>query len=905
MEAADRRLRDGRRAHRAHGHRGHAGRELQRRAGRRHPAGRGRAAHTPAGEAALSRDGSGGRALRAALPAAGRGRSRDHPGDLRARLPRSPSDETAAAVLRRALGAGDLMERLPVLPLGQLVVYPHVVLPLALTDPKAVQLIDEIIQGEKRLLLGVVRSMGGMEPPEGAVMNTLPHQLYDVGTLGTIVRMLKLGDGSVRVMVQGLEGARLNNIAQGEKWLMADSEPLQENTLEDARTEALKRTTIAQFSRVIDIAPYLGAELHEALAGITEDGKLADFIAANLDLALPAKAELLAIDDVTHRLERLGEFLVQELQVLEVGTQIQEKVKSRLDQNQREYVLREQLQVIRQELGEGEGDDELEELAKRLDEAQLSAEAKKVADRELKRLRQMSPQSAEYQVARTYLDVFATLPWGRVTQDQLDLKAAREILDRDHYDLKTVKERILEYLAVRTLNPNARGSILCFVGPPGVGKTSLGQSIAESLGRKFTRVSLGGVRDEAEIKGHRRTYVGAIPGRIIHALQRCETRTPVLMLEVLDPAQNSTFVDHYLEVPFDLSGVMFIATANSTLPIPDPLLDRMEQLTLVGYTPSEKLQIAKRYLLPRQLKETGLGKAEESERAHVGDGALERLIGEYTREAGVRQLEREIQGVLRKAALEVVEGGAKMVRVSSKNLEKYAGQPKVQSEVAGRAPEIGVATGLAWTPVGGDIMFIEAIRMPGKGQITLTGQLGDVMKESAQAAWSLLRARASALGIPLDAFTQSDVHLHVPAGGVPKDGPSAGITIAAALASLLCRRPARHDVAMTGELTLRGRVLPIGGLKEKLTAAARAGVTSVLVPARNKSDLIDLPEEVRKLLDIKLVETIDDVLDLALLDAPPADDRRGDRRSGGIRVVTPPSGPPAPPAPPPPGEARR
>ncbi len=809
------------------------------------------------------------------------------------------------------------MERLPVLPLGQLVVYPHVVLPLALTDPKAVQLIDEVIQGEKRVLLGVVKSVGGMEPLEGAVMNTLPHQLYDVGTLGTIVRMLKLGDGSVRVMVQGLGRARLTEVAQGEKWLMADCEPLIENLLEDSRTEALKRTVIAQFSRVIDIAPYLGAELHEVLAGITEAGKLADFIAANLDLALPAKAELLAIDDVTRRLERLSEFMVQELQVLEVGTQIQEKVKNRLDQNQREYVLREQLQVIRQELGEGEGDDELEELAKRLEEAQLPAEARKVAERELKRLRQMSPQSAEYQVARTYLDVFATLPWSRVTQDRLDLKAAREILDRDHYDLKTIKERILEYLAVRTLNPEAKGSILCFVGPPGVGKTSLGQSIAEALGRKFTRVSLGGVRDEAEIRGHRRTYVGAIPGRIIHALQRCENRSPVLMLdevdkmgadvrgdptaallEVLDPAQNSTFVDHYLEVPFDLSSVMFIATANSIVPIPDPLLDRMEQLTLVGYTPSEKLQIAKRYLLPRQLKETGLGGKEE--RAHLADAALERLIGEYTREAGVRQLEREIQGVLRKAALEVVEGKSTTVKISVKNLEKYAGLPKVQSEVVGRAPELGVAIGLAWTPVGGDIMFIEAIRMPGKGQITLTGQLGDVMKESAQAAWSLLRARAATLGIPLDVFTQSDVHLHVPAGAVPKDGPSAGITIAAALASLLTRRPARHDVAMTGELTLRGRVLPIGGLKEKLTAAARAGVKSVLVPERNKNDLIDLPEEVRKLLDIKLVETIDDVLALALLDV--SMDERPERRSGGIRVVSPPSGPPTPPAP---GEVRR
>src|SRR5213080_3072012 len=776
------------------------------------------------------------------------------------------------------------MDRLPILPLGQLVVYPHVVLPMALSDPNAVQLIDEVVQGNKRLLLGIVKPRSGTEPPEGAIMQARPEELYEVGTLGSVVRMLKLGDGAVRVMVQGLERARLVEISPAEHWLVAGYETLVSTTTEDARTEALKRTVHAQFSRVIDIAPYLGEELHEVLSGITDGSKLADFAAANLDLALPAKAELLSIDDVNRRLERLAELLGQELQVLEVGTQIQEKVKSRLDANQREYVLREQLRVIRQELGEDDGDDELDELGRRLDEAGFHAEAKKVSDRELKRLRQMSPQSAEYHVARTYLEVFATLPWNRTSEDRLDLKAAREILDRDHYDLKTVKERILEYLAVRTLNPSARGGILCFVGPPGVGKTSLGQSIAEALGRRFTRVSLGGVRDEAEVRGHRRTYVGALPGRIIHALQRCETRNPLLMLdeidkmgadvrgdptaallEVLDPAQNGTFVDHYLEVPFDLSGVMFIATANSLAPIPDPLLDRMEVLTLPGYTPGEKLAIAKRYLLPRQLKETGL----QMERASIADGALERLIGEYTREAGVRQLEREIQGVLRKAALEVVEGRAATIKITAKNLEKFAGQPKVQSEVAGREAEVGVATGLAWTPVGGDIMFIEAIQMPGKGQITLTGQLGDVMKESAQAAWSLLRARAGALGIPLEAFTQTDVHLHLPAGAVPKDGPSAGIAIATALASLLCRRPARHDVAMTGELTLRGRVLPIGGLKEKLTAAARAGVKTVLVPARNQSDVVDVPDEVKQLLDIKPVETIDEVLELALLEPHP------------------------------------
>src|SRR5438445_5193202 len=777
------------------------------------------------------------------------------------------------------------MDRLPILPLGQLVVYPHVVLPMALADPNAVQLIDEVVQGNKRLLLGVVKPLSGTEPPEGTVMQAGANELYEVGTLGVLVRMLKLGDGSARVMVQGLERARLTEIVAAERWLVARYETMPEAVVEDARTEALKRTVHAQFSRVIDIAPYLGEELHEVLTGITDAGKLADFIAANLDLALPAKAELLALSDVNVRLERLAELLGQELQVLEVGTQIQEKVKSRLDANQREYVLREQLRVIRQELGEDKEDDELDELGRRLEETGLSAEAKKVVDRELKRLRQMSPQSAEYHVARTYLEVFATLPWGRTSEDRLDLKAAREILDRDHYDLKAVKERILEYLAVRTLNPQARGSILCFVGPPGIGKTSLGQSIAEALGRRFTRVSLGGVRDEAEIRGHRRTYVGALPGRIIHALQRCETRNPVLMLdevdkmgadvrgdptaallEVLDPAQNGTFVDHYLEVPFDLSGVMFIATANSLGPIPDPLLDRMEVLTLPGYTPGEKLAIAQRYLLPRQLRETGLAPA----RAELVDGALERLIAEYTREAGVRQLEREIQGVLRKAALEVVEGQAEAVRIGPKNLEKYAGPPTVQSEVAGRAPEVGVATGLAWTPSGGDIMFIEAIQMPGKGQITLTGQLGDVMKESAQAAWSLLRARAAGLGIPAESFTATDVHLHVPAGAVPKDGPSAGITIATALASLLCRRPARHDIAMTGELTLRGRVLPIGGLKEKLTAAARAGVTRVLVPARNHSDLVEVPDEVTKLLDIKPVDTLDQVLELALLEPRPS-----------------------------------
>src|SRR5712672_3040923 len=721
--------------------------------------------------------------------------------------------------------------------------------------------------------------MGGMEPPEGAVMNTLPHQLYDVGTLGTIVRMLKLGDGSVRVMVQGLERARLGNVAQGEKWLMADTEPLTENLLEDARTEALKRTVIAQFSRVIDIAPYLGAELHEVLAGINEAGKLADFIAANLDLALPAKAELLAIDDVTRRLERLAEFLVQELQVLEVGTQIQEKVKTRLDQNQREYVLREQLQVIRQELGEGEGDDELEELSKRLEEAQLSAEAKKVSDRELKRLRQMSPQSAEYQVARTYLDVFAALPGSRVTQDRLDLKAAREILDRDHYDLKTIKERILEYLAVRTLNPDAKGSILCFVGPPGVGKTSLGQSIAEALGRKFTRVSLGGVRDEAEVRGHRRTYVGAIPGRIIHALQRCETRTPVLMLdeidklgrgiqgdpssallEVLDPEQNSTFRDNYLGVPFDLSKVMFITTANVLDSIPGPLRDRMEVIDLPGYVEDEKFEIARRYLVDRQLKANGL----TADRAEITDAALHAIIRDYTREAGVRQLEREIGAVLRSVAMRIAEGTSRHVRVDADDLTEILGPPRFEGEVAMRTSIPGVATGLAWTPVGGDILFIEATRIPGAGRLILTGQLGEVMKESAQAALSLVKGRASGLGFDPGMFEKSDIHIHVPAGAIPKDGPSAGVAMFTALVSLLTNRTVRSDAAMTGEISLRGLVLPVGGIKEKVVAAARASLSMVILPARNRKDYDDIPEGARNSLRFVWAERVEDVIEAAL-----------------------------------------
>ncbi len=771
-------------------------------------------------------------------------------------------------------------DRLPVLPLGRIVVYPHVVVPLSLDDPGAVAMIDEVVQGDQRLILGVVKSIEGHEVPEGSVMEAGPGDLHPVGTLGAVVRMMKLPDGGVRVMIMGLDRVRLEDATVGPPWLTAQPVLLEVTGLASRRTEALKRNVLGQFTRVIDLAPHLGPELHGVVAGIDDAGKLADFVAANLDLRAEAKAELLCLGDVTQRLDRLASMIAEELEVLEVGSQIQDKVNARLDRHQREYVLREQLNVIREELGEAETESEMDDLDRRLRSADLPPEARKAADRELKRLRSMSPQTAEYQVARTYLETMASLPWSRESEDRIDLEAARRILDRDHYDLKQVKERILEHLAVRRLNPEARGSILCFVGPPGVGKTSLGQSIAEALGRQFARVSLGGVQDEAAIRGHRRTYVGALPGRILQALARSETRNPLLMLdevdkvgadprgdptaallEVLDPAQNHAFADHYLEVPFDLSGVLFIATANSLAPMAGPLRDRMEVIVLPGYTPSEKLVIAKRFLLPRQLREAGLTGA----RAGVADAALERLIAEYTREAGVRQLEREIGGILRKVALRVVEGRARTVRVTQRTLEQFAGQPSFQSEVAGRAAEIGLATGLAWTPVGGEIIFIEAIQMPGRGQVTLTGQLGEVMRESAQAAWSLLRARADALGIPPRAFAESDVHVHIPAGAVPKDGPSAGIALAAALASLLCRRPVRHDVAMTGELTLRGRVLPVGGLREKVTAAVGAGMRTVLVPARNRGDLEDLPPDVKNVLKIKLVDTIDEVLELALL----------------------------------------
>jgi ATP-dependent Lon protease len=773
-------------------------------------------------------------------------------------------------------------DRLPVLALAQ-VVFPNVVVPIAVTSPVTVGVIDRIVESHKRLVLGVVRTVEGSDLPPGVFEAATADVLHEVGTLAAVVRLLKLGDGTLRMLLQGLDRVRLEETRAEAEGLTTRYAPIPSTVADPLKTEALRRAVTAQMARIIEITG-LSGELQEVLAGITDPGKVADFAAANLDIAVEAKAELLATGDVAARLERLSALIAREMQVLEVGTQISEKVKTRLDEHQREYVLREQLRAIQEELGEGGGDGDAGDLLAKLEAAQPGEEALKAGRRELERLGRMSPQSAEYQVARTYVEVLAGLPWSVLTEDRRDIAHAREVLDRDHYDLERVKARIVEHLAVRFLNPDAHGTILCFVGPPGTGKTSVGQSIAEALGRKFARMALGGMRDEAEIRGHRRTYVGALPGRILQLLQRAGSRNPVFMLdevdklgadfrgdptsallEVLDPAQNHAFVDHYVEVPFSLRDVMFIATANTLATVPSPLIDRMEVLELPGYTPREKLEIARRYLVPRQLKETGL----DGRRVSVTPGALQCIIGEYTREAGVRQLEREIQHVLRQIVVEVVEGKAEAARVTTRTVRRRLGPPKVLPETAGRKPEVGVMTGLAWTPAGGEILFIEALKMPGHGAITITGQLGGVMKESAEAAWSLVRAKAPSLGVAPAAFQEVDVHLHVPAGAVPKDGPSAGVAIATALASLVSGRPVRPDVAATGELTLRGHVLPVGGVKEKLIAAQRAGIRVVLVPGRNAADVSEVPEEVRRKLEIRLVESVDAVFEAALV--PPVE----------------------------------
>jgi ATP-dependent Lon protease len=774
---------------------------------------------------------------------------------------------------------------LPVLPLQDMVPFPDTLTPLAVGRPRSMRLVNEVLSGERMLVMVASKNPEAEEPG--------PDELHDVGVAGVVARMLKVPDGTIRILVQGTERVRLTDYVAEEPYLIARIEPLPDVVEPSPELEALTHDVQRTFAEIIEQIPYLPEELQLAVANLDDPSALAHLIAGALRISTEEKQELLEQVDVSKRLRRLSEVLARELEVVQLGTKIQSQVQSELDKGQREFYLREQLKAIQQELGEGdEQQAEINELRERIEQANLPEAARKQADRELGRLERLPPAAAEYGVIRTYLEWLVELPWDKETEDDLDLPHAREVLDTDHYDLERVKDRILEYLAVRQLQTKrppssaagagvsrtAKGPILCFVGPPGVGKTSLGQSIAKSLGREFERISVGGVRDEAEIRGHRRTYVGALPGVIIRALRDAGTRNPVFMideidkmgadfrgdpasamLEVLDPAQNQSFRDHYLDLEFDLSDVLFIATANTLDTVPIPLQDRMEVIQLAGYTADEKLHIAKRYLVPRQIEQNGLARSQIS----FADAALKAIIDEYTREAGVRNLEREIGSICRKVARQIAEGEVKRkVTVSAKRARELLGKRRVFAEQRRRTKLPGVATGLAWTPVGGEVLFVEATAMPGDGKLTITGQIGDVMRESAQAALSWVRGHLDRLPseVPEDWFATHDIHIHVPAGAVPKDGPSAGVAMAVALASLVTGKAVSSDVAMTGEVTLTGLVLPIGGLKEKALAAERAGIKRVLVPARNEGDVAEIPDRQREGLEFVLLDTIEDAL---------------------------------------------
>jgi ATP-dependent Lon protease len=771
--------------------------------------------------------------------------------------------------------AEPLPDALPILPLRETVTYPDTLTPLAVGQERSIKLVNDVLSGNR--MLAMVASKDSENDAPG------PGDLYGVGVAGTVARMMKVPDGTLRILVQGSERIRILDYVTEEPYLVARIEAMPDVIEQSTELEALTRNVQSTFSEIIEAIPYLPEELQLAVANLDDPSALSHLISGALRISTEEKQELLEAVDVTRRLRRLSEILARELEVVQLGSKIQSQVESEIDKGQREYFLRQQLKAIQEELGEAdEQQAEVNELRQRLEEAGLPEEAKQQAERELGRLEKLPPIAAEYGVIRTYLEWLVDLPWSKETEDNLDIGHAREVLDDDHYDLEEVKDRILEYLAVRKLNPESPGPILCFVGPPGVGKTSLGRSIARALGRQFERISVGGVRDEAEIRGHRRTYIGALPGTIIRALRDAGTRNPVFMideldkmgadfrgdpssamLEVLDPAQNSTFRDHYLDLPFDLSDVMFIATANILDPVPPALQDRMEVINLAGYTVDEKLHIAKRYLVPRQLEANGL-KASQIE---IADPALTAITDEYTREAGVRNLERQIGTVCRKIARQIAEGKADgKVKISAKRARELLGKRRFFAEQRRRTKDPGVATGLAWTPVGGEVLFVEATAVPGSGNLTITGQLGDVMRESAQAALSLVRGHAKEVApdLPDDWFANHDIHVHVPAGAVPKDGPSAGIAMATALASLVSSRPVRNDVAMTGEVTLTGQVLPIGGLKEKSLAAQRAGIKQVIVPDRNEGDVEEIPERERAGLDFVYVDDIKDALDVAL-----------------------------------------
>ncbi len=759
----------------------------------------------------------------------------------------------------------------PVLPLRDIVVYPKMAAPLFVGREKSVRALDEVMRKDKQILLAAQMDASEDEPSA--------DRIFTVGTVATVVQLLKLPDGTVRVLVEGAYRAKITNFHENDSYFEAEAEELPDENADTAEARAVARAVVDQWDNYTKLSRKTQPEVQQAVSQITEPSRLADSVAGHLSIKIPDKQALLELADVPQRLERILSLIEGEVGMLQVERKIRNRVKRQMEKTQREYYLNEQMKAIQRELGDGdEGREDIAELENRIKNTKLSKEAKTKAEAEMKKLRQMSPMSAESTVVRNYLDWLLSLPWGNKKKVKKDIDAAQAVLDEDHYGLDKVKDRILEYLAVQARTNKLRGPILCLVGPPGVGKTSLGRSIAKATGRDFVRMSLGGVRDEAEIRGHRRTYIGSMPGRVIQSMKKAKSANPLFLLdeidklgadyrgdpsaallEVLDPEQNSSFNDHYLEVDYDLSDVLFITTANS-LNMPQPLLDRMEIIRIPGYTEDEKLEIAKRHLLPKQYENNGLKKSEFS----VSEDALRDLIRRYTREAGVRSLEREIGNLARKAVRDLEQKKATSVEITAKNLPDYAGVWKYRFGETDVEDQVGVITGLAWTEVGGDLLTIEAVAMPGKGSMTVTGNLRDVMKESISAAASYVRSRSIAFGVKPPVFRSRDIHVHVPEGATPKDGPSAGVAMATAIVSVLTNNPIRKDIAMTGEITLRGRVLPIGGLKEKLLAALRGGVKTVLIPKDNEKDLADIPENVKQGLEIIPVSTVDEVLKRAL-----------------------------------------
>ena len=759
----------------------------------------------------------------------------------------------------------------PILPLRDIVVFPHMIVPLFVGRDKSVKALDDVMKNDKRILLVTQKNASQDDPT--------PVDLYGVGTIGTVLQLLKLPDGTVKVLVEGDSRAQVLEYLDSDEFFQAQAEEIPEDDQGAKELEALSRAVVSQFEQYIKLNKKIPPEVLVSVNQIEEPGKLADTIASHLSLKIPEKQELLEITSVGERLEKIYSFMEGEIGVLQVEKRIRNRVKRQMEKTQREYYLNEQMKAIQKELGEGEdGRDELQELEEKIEKTKFTKEAREKVKAEFKKLRSMSPMSAEATVVRNYIDWMTSIPWKRRSKIKRDISYAESVLNADHYGLEKVKERILEYLAVQQRTGKVKGSILCLVGPPGVGKTSLGKSIARSTGREFVRISLGGVRDEAEIRGHRRTYIGSMPGKIIQGMKKASKSNPLFLLdevdklgadfrgdpssallEVLDPEQNANFNDHYLEVDYDLSDVMFLCTAN-TLRMPQPLLDRMEIIRIPGYTEDEKVEIAKRHLISKQVKSNGLKEGE----FEISDEALRDLIRYYTREAGVRNLEREIANLCRKAIKEIVGSKRKQVKITKRNLSNYAGVQQYRFGKAEDEDTVGVVTGLAWTEVGGELLSIESVAMIGKGRVTMTGKLGDVMKESVQAAEMFVKSRAPMLGINPSFIAKRDIHVHVPEGATPKDGPSAGVGMVTSIVSVLTENPVRKDLAMTGEVTLRGRVLPIGGLKEKLLAAMRAGIKTVLIPKDNEKDLADIPDNVKKGLEIIPVGQVDEVLGHAL-----------------------------------------